>query len=107
VGIICASLPTLKPLISQLFPHFLTSAFTGTDNSAGQSRQNDWGRDFLKTHITGPTQSKSRSLDLESGGMGKIKVRQDVDQVIESHVPNDQTEMGMHSDSSSKKELML
>ena len=102
VGIICASLPTLKPLISRLFPHFLTSAFTGQDNSTGLSRNNDWNRDAMKTHIiTSSAQPKPKHFDLESGGMGKIKVQRDVDQIIESHVLHEA------GDGDSKEELVL
>ena len=68
MGLVCACLPALRPLLSQLFP----SVFPGTLRAskyypqAGYNRSGDSNRRFHNIHLTSVRGTKTNSSDKES-----------------------------------------
>ncbi|KUJ11052.1 PTH11-like integral membrane protein [Mollisia scopiformis] len=74
VGIICASLPTIKPLVSRLFPHLLS---TNRSNQGAYQTQSHASRDLFSTIASRPHR------DLEDGHrtITKVEAGEELDSV--------------------------
>lgn len=68
VGLICASLPALRQLLSQLFPSVFSSSLRASKYypQAGYYRSGDSNRQFHNIHLSGVRGTKLNSSDKES-----------------------------------------